>query len=122
MRGAQTERMLRNELEAQAFCLRGAGSLGVDLVAIKEGVAYCYEVKSCSEDIWRINRSAFAREQYERFKLNTALGGCLSFYAIYFPKLAMWSIVPLEAMDADTRITYLDGESIEEHMARIYSL
>jgi Holliday junction resolvase len=52
------ERAGYRKIEEKPFMVvRGAGSLGVDLVAIREGLSFPIEVKSSTSDVLRFSRS-----------------------------------------------------------------
>src|SRR3989338_4062507 len=46
--GSRYERRLKKQLEQEGyFVIRSAGSFNCDLLAVKDGKVYAYEVKSC---------------------------------------------------------------------------
>lgn len=61
--------------------VRGAGSLGVDLVALRDDFSFPLEVKSSTEPTITFSRNARMAEQAERMKGSCARAGVIPMYA-----------------------------------------
>jgi Holliday junction resolvase len=73
MDGSRYERRLKKKLEKEGyFVIRSAGSFTCDLIAVKDGKVYAYEVKSCKKK--KYSPTPPEKEQIEKLKTLTKFG------------------------------------------------
>lgn len=76
------ERMGYRRIENKPFLvIRGAGSLGVDLVAIREGISLPIEVKSSTSQVLRFSRSEKLAVQAQEMVEDCRRAGLMPIYA-----------------------------------------
>lgn len=74
-------RKLRRILEHPFFVLRSAGSLGIDLVALRGEISFPIEVKTSNEDVVRMSRTQRQKEQSEELVEMCGQAGLVPLYA-----------------------------------------
>lgn len=72
---------LRRILECPFFVLRSAGSLGIDLVALRGEISFPIEVKTSNEAVVRLSRSKRSKEQAEELTRDCLQAGLVPLYA-----------------------------------------
>lgn len=79
----EREKVAFESLEKNPFLMiRAAGSLGVDLVALRWDFSFPIEVKSSVDEIMHFSRNPRLTEQAERMKAECALSHLLPIYAM----------------------------------------
>jgi len=92
-RGRDAEWRMRDHLEKQGWIvIRSAASRIIDLIALKQGDELFIEVKSTSEDSFRISRSKHNKEQLRDHVAYAALIGATPYYAVEFRGSGKWAI------------------------------
>lgn len=78
--------------------IRSAGSLGVDLVALKDNISFPIEVKSSIYKKIRMSNSPQLKEQSERFEKACEKAGLMAIYAFRLKRIRgdSWRIFTLE--------------------------
>ncbi|MEE9150823.1 MAG: Holliday junction resolvase [Thermoplasmata archaeon] len=78
--------------------IRSAGSLGVDLVALRDNISFPIEVKSSVYKRIRMSNSPQLKEQSERFEKDCEKAGLLAIYAFRLKRVRgdSWRIFTLE--------------------------
>lgn len=78
--------------------IRSAGSLGVDLVALRDNISFPIEVKSSIYRKIRMSNSPQLKEQSERYERACAKAGLLAIYAFRLKRVRgdSWRIFTLE--------------------------
>ncbi len=69
-------------LEKPFLVVRAAGSLGIDILAVRGGIVLPIEVKSTSTGVVRISRSAKVQEQYRQYLELAARARIVPIYAL----------------------------------------
>ena len=121
-RGAPYERLWKQALEPFCYVQRAAGSLGVDLAALRAGRGYLYEVKSTS-GTFRLSKSSFLREQVASIATAQAKSGCPAFYAIYDKAAHLWEVreVRFEIVHGIGPVCMLgEPETMADHFRRMF--
>lgn len=72
---------LRRVLDHPFFVLRSAGSLGIDLVALRGEISFPIEVKTSNEAVVRLSRSKRSKEQAEELTRDCLEAGLVPLYA-----------------------------------------
>jgi len=99
--------------------IRAAGSLGVDLVAIRGDLALPIEVKSSAEDTLRFSRNQRLSEQAQRMKDDCELADLVPIYAFRLKGMRgdPWRVFTLETSPISGRLGLIQRRlpSIEEN-------
>lgn len=72
---------VRRVLDHPFFVLRSAGSLGIDLVALRGEISFPIEVKTSNSDVLRLSRNRRSKEQAEELTLDCLQAGLVPLYA-----------------------------------------
>lgn len=93
-------------LERPFMVIRGAGSLGVDLVAIRSDLSLPIEVKSSVSDVLRFSRSEKLAIQAEEMKKDCRRVGLMPIYAFRYKRQRgdAWRIFTLEVGSVNGRL------------------
>jgi Holliday junction resolvase len=85
-------------LERPFMVIRGAGSLGVDLVAVREGVSFPIEVKSSTSNVLRFSRSEKLAIQAQEMMDDCRAAGLIPVYAFRYKRQRgdAWRIFTLD--------------------------
>ncbi len=92
--------------ERPFMVIRGAGSLGVDLVAIRYGFSLPIEVKSSTSDVLRFSRSEKLAEQAQEMMDDCRRVGLMPIYAFRYKgqRGDAWRIFTLDIGPLDGRL------------------
>lgn len=109
-------RKYRRILDHPFFVLRSAGSLGVDIVALRGEISFPIEVKTANSDRVRMSKSQHIREQAEAYERTCARSGLIPIYA--FRRRDMqehdpWRVYTLksQALDGDADLAPRRGRA-----------
>jgi len=90
--GLRYERRLKEKLEKKGFLvIRSAGSFAMDLLAVKDGKCFVYEVKSTKQDVFYLDKKT--KQQVEDL-LKMRKFGVIPYLAVYF-KRKDWKLIKL---------------------------
>jgi len=92
--------------ERPFMVIRGAGSLGVDLVAIRAGISFPIEVKSSINDVLRFSRSEKLAIQAQEMMNDCQRVGLMPVYAFRFKRQRgdAWRIFTLDVGPINGRL------------------
>lgn len=92
--------------EKPFMVIRGAGSLGVDLVAIRTGISLPIEVKSSVNDVLRFSRSEKLAIQAQEMMDDCRRVGLMPIYAFRFKRHRgdAWRVFTLDIGNIDGRL------------------
>jgi len=91
---------MRDHLEKQGWIvIRSAASRIIDLIALRQGEELFLEIKSTSEESFRISRSKHNKEQLRDHIAYARLIGAQALYAVEFRRTGKWRILAAEDID-----------------------
>lgn len=93
-------------LERPFMVIRGAGSLGVDLVAVRSDMSFPIEVKSSASDVLRFSRSEKLALQAQHMTDDCKRVGLMPLYAFRYKRQRgdSWRIFTLDVGKLDGRL------------------